>query len=121
MTTATKHIDFISNCSGPRFDSVYICVSAVFLLWIAFCASRSCADGETPKPNIVYFLVDDMGFADAGFSGATDIKTPNIDRLAKSGAVLTDYYAQLVCSPTRAALLTGRYATHTGAYGLCCW
>ncbi len=101
-----------------RITTVFFRVSVVLLAWGTFCLSGSFADVANSKPNIVYFLVDDMGFADAGFSGSTDIKTPNIDRLAKSGAVLTDYYAQLVCSPTRAALLTGRYATHTGAYGL---
>ncbi len=70
------------------------------------------------NPNIVYFIVDDMGYADAGFNGSTEFKTPNIDQLARSGAILTDFYAQSVCSPTRAALLTGRYPTHTSAYGL---
>ncbi len=69
-----------------------------------------------PKPNIVYFLIDDLGYADCGFNGGKDILTPNIDKLAKSGAVLDSFYVQPVCSPTRAALLTGRYATHTGVY-----
>ncbi len=71
---------------------------------------------EAPRPNIVYFLVDDLGYADVGFNGCTDIRTPNIDRLAKSGSVLSSYYVQSVCSPTRAALMTGRYATRTGVY-----
>lgn len=68
------------------------------------------------RPNIVYFLVDDLGYADCGFSGGKDIKTPNIDKLAKEGTILSSFYVQPVCSPTRAALLTGRYATHTGVY-----
>jgi arylsulfatase A-like enzyme len=68
------------------------------------------------KPNLVYFLVDDLGYADCGFNGGKDIRTPNIDKLAKAGAVLESFYVQPVCSPTRAALLTGRYATHTGVY-----
>ncbi len=68
------------------------------------------------KPNIVYFLVDDLGYADCGFNGGTDIHTPNIDKLAKQGANLKSFYAQPVCSPTRAALMTGRLATHTGVY-----
>ncbi len=77
------------------------------------------ARGQTaPRPNIVYFLVDDMGYADAGFNGSKEIKTPNIDALAKQGAVLKDFYVQPVCSPTRAALLTGRYPTHTGVYSI---
>ena len=68
------------------------------------------------RPNIVYFLVDDLGYADVGFMGSKDVRTPNIDRLAKEGVVLNSFYVQPVCSPTRAALLTGRYATHTGVY-----
>ena len=68
------------------------------------------------KPNIVYLLVDDLGYADCGFNGGTDIRTPNIDKLAKQGAVLKSLYAQPVCSPTRAALMTGRLAVHTGVY-----
>ena len=70
------------------------------------------------KPNIVYFLIDDLGFADCGFNGGTDIRTPNIDKLAKEGAILKSFYVQPVCSPTRAALMTGRYATHTGVYNV---
>jgi arylsulfatase A-like enzyme len=71
---------------------------------------------EPIKPNIVFLLVDDMGYADCGFNGGTDIRTPNIDKLAKSGAILKSFYVQPLCSPTRAALLTGRYPTHTGVY-----
>jgi arylsulfatase A-like enzyme len=70
------------------------------------------------KPNIVYFLVDDLGYADCGFNGGKDIRTPNIDKLAKEGAVLKSYYVQPVCSPTRSALMTGRYAIHTGVYNV---
>jgi arylsulfatase A-like enzyme len=67
-------------------------------------------------PNIVFFLIDDLGRTDVGFMGCKDIQTPNIDALAKGGAILDAHYVQPVCSPTRAALLTGRYATRTGVY-----
>ena len=73
---------------------------------------------DAPRPNIVYFLVDDLGHTDVGFTGGKDIKTPNIDKLAKSGAILDSYYVQPVCSPTRSALLTGRYVIHTGVYSI---
>ena len=56
------------------------------------------------------------GRADCGFMGGKDIRTPHIDKLAKEGVVLDAFYVQPVCSPTRAALLTGRYAIHTGVY-----
>lgn len=71
---------------------------------------------DAPRPDIVFFLVDDLGYADCGFNGGTDIHTPQIDALARSGAILTAHYVQPVCSPTRAALMTGRYATRTGVY-----
>ena len=73
---------------------------------------------STAKPNIVYFLVDDLGYADCGFNGGKDIQTPNIDRLAKEGTILKSFYVQTVCSPTRAALMTGRYATQTSVYNV---
>lgn len=67
-----------------------------------------------PKPNIVFLLADDLGRADVGFMGGKDIPTPNLDALAKSGAVLDAFYVQPVCSPTRAAFMTGRYPMRHG-------
>jgi arylsulfatase A-like enzyme len=63
----------------------------------------------TSKPNVVLIVTDDIGYGDFGAYGARDIRTPNIDRLAKEGAKLTDFYAAPQCTPTRAALITGRY------------
>lgn len=74
------------------------------------------AEPAASKPNIVFILMDDLGYSDCGFSGGKEIKTPNLDRLASGGAVLESLYVQPVCSPTRAALMTGRYATRTGVY-----
>ncbi len=91
--------------------SLFVALSALFLFPAALVA-------DEPRPNIIYFLVDDLGRADVGFYGSTKVRTPNIDKLAKEGAVLDAYYVQPVCSPTRAALLTGRYPTHTGVYGV---
>ena len=79
-------------------------------------SAQAALAGLAPPPNIVYFLVDDLGRADVGFTGGREIRTPHIDKLAKGGAILDSFYVQPVCSPTRAALLTGRYATHTGVY-----
>jgi arylsulfatase B len=62
------------------------------------------------KPNIVLFLADDLGYAELGCQGNTDIPTPNIDRLAANGVRFTDgYVTNSYCSPSRAGLLTGRY------------
>ncbi|MEQ1853619.1 MAG: arylsulfatase [Chthoniobacteraceae bacterium] len=81
---------------------------------LVLCGLASAVDA--PRPNIVFFLIDDLGYADCGFNGGKDIHTPNIDKLARGGAILESHYVQPVCSPTRAALMTGRYATHTGVY-----
>jgi arylsulfatase A-like enzyme len=68
---------------------------------------------ERVQPNIVYIVADDMGWKDAGFHGS-DIVTPNLDRLAREGAVLDEFYALPMCTPTRAALMTGRYPLRYG-------
>ena len=68
-----------------------------------------------PRPNIVLFLSDDMGYADVGCYGAKDIRTPHIDRLAREGVKLTDCYSNgPVCTPTRCGLMTGRYQQRFG-------
>ena len=69
---------------------------------------------DRSRPNVVYFLVDDMGREDCGFMGGKEIRTPNIDKLADAGSKLDSFYVQPVCSPTRAALLTGRYPMRHG-------
>jgi arylsulfatase A-like enzyme len=65
------------------------------------------------KPNIIYLLADDLGYTDVGFH-SSEIKTPNIDALANGGAKLEAFYVQPVCSPTRAAFMTGRYPMRHG-------
>lgn len=74
------------------------------------------AEAPAKQPNIVFLLIDDLGYADCGFNGGKEIKTPHIDRLAQSGAIIESHYVQPVCSPTRSTLLTGRYPTRTGVY-----
>jgi arylsulfatase A-like enzyme len=65
------------------------------------------------RPNIICFLADDLGWTDVGWHGS-EIKTPNLDKLASGGAKLEQFYVLPVCSPTRAALLTGRYPIRHG-------
>ena len=65
------------------------------------------------KPNIVFILADDLGWKDVGYHGS-DIKTPNIDELAQTGVRFEQFYAQQICTPTRAALMTGRYPLRYG-------
>ena len=70
---------------------------------------------RTSPPNIVLILADDLGYGDVGVYGAELIETPNLDRLAGEGIRLTNFYASgNVCSPSRAGLLTGRYAIRDG-------
>lgn len=68
------------------------------------------------KPNIVLILADDQGWGDLSSSGNIDLKTPNIDAIAKYGVSFDNFYVQPVCSPTRAELLTGRHFPRTGVY-----
>jgi arylsulfatase A-like enzyme len=66
-----------------------------------------------PRPNIVFILADDLGWKDVGWHGS-EIRTPQLDRLAAGGVRLEQFYVQPVCSPTRASLMTGRYPMRYG-------
>lgn len=74
------------------------------------------AKAAEQQPNFLVFLADDLGWADAGFQGGAP-KTPHLDRLAKKSRRLTRHYVQPMCSPTRAALLSGRYPSRFGVTG----
>jgi arylsulfatase A-like enzyme len=70
---------------------------------------------DARRPNILFVLVDDMGFADLSIMGDRKISTPNIDRLANAGALLTQFYdAAPICSPSRAGFFTGRFPAEVG-------
>jgi arylsulfatase A-like enzyme len=76
---------------------------------------RSAAKTVAAKPNVIFILVDDLGWTDAGCYGSRYYETPNIDRLASQGVKFTNGYAACaVCSPTRAAVMTGRYPARLG-------
>jgi arylsulfatase A-like enzyme len=73
------------------------------------------AAAPTSPPNVVLVILDDFGYGDLGCYGAPDVKSPAVDRLAKEGVRLTDFYANAAnCSPTRAALISGRYQQRVG-------
>ena len=90
-------------------------------LWFGLCAvaavlvPQATRAAETTRPNILLIVSDDQGYADAGFQGCTDIPTPHLDRLAREGLHCTSgYVTHPFCSPTRAALMTGRYQQRFG-------
>ena len=89
LSTCIALIVFISGCNGPSKSKV--------------------------KPNIVFFLVDDMGWVDCGINGSEYYETPNMDALAERGMLFTNAYAaHPLCSPTRASLLSGKYPARHG-------
>jgi arylsulfatase A-like enzyme len=83
-------------------------ITVAVLLWLPVLAAQGPATAA--RPNVVLIITDDVGYGDIGSYGAPDIKTPNIDSLARDGVRLTDFYANApLCSPTRAGLVSGRY------------
>ncbi len=89
-------------------------LALVALLLILVFPSCSSARNEK-QPNVIVLLVDDAGFADFGFAGCKDLNTPNIDALANSGVIFSDFHvSSTVCGPSRAGLMTGRYQQRFG-------
>ena len=92
-----------------------------FILFFVFLTINVCAQTKqsksstTKKPNIIFILADDLGIGEVGCYGSDNNKTPNIDKLAKNGLKFTHAYTAPLCGPSRALILTGRYAFRTGA------
>jgi len=93
-------------------------VVAVFLLLaisIAFIENDQTEIDPLAPPNVVFILVDDLGWSDLSYQGSKIYETPNVDQLVSEGMVFSDFYsAGPVCSPTRSSILTGKYPTRTG-------
>jgi len=100
----------------PSFSDSPFLKSGLLLAACLLIASAGLhASPAKEKPNIVFILVDDLGWADLGCYGSSFYETPNLDRLAKEGMRFTDAYAAApVCSPTRASILTGKYPARLG-------
>ena len=89
---------------------------AILCLLIGAAATRPMTAQPNLPPNIVVILADDMGYGDIGAFGAPNIRTPRLDAMAAQGQKWTSFYVQPVCSPSRAALLTGRLPIRSGMY-----
>lgn len=88
---------------------IFLIVSGVF--------SSSQSELKMEQPNIVFIFIDDMVWKDVGFMGAEYYETPNIDKLAESGMIFTQAYANAPnCTPTRASLLSGQYSPRHGVF-----
>jgi len=83
------------------------------LFCLGILAAAPAIAAENGRPNIIVILADDLGNADLGYRGS-DIRTPNIDKLAKEGVQLESFHGMPVCTPARAALMTGRYPMRYG-------
>ncbi len=91
----------------------------IALLCSVFGMALICPLAAGARPNVVIFLADDLGWSDVGYHGEEVIETPSLDRLASEGVQLDRFYTTPICSPTRAALMTGRDPMRLGvAYGV---
>ena len=100
-------------CGGVAAKVGVWAVSAFAAMFAPAVAVVPAQAATAPRPHIVYILADDLGWKDVGFHGS-DIKTPTIDKLAAGGARLEQFYTEPMCTPTRAALMTGRYPLRAG-------
>jgi arylsulfatase B len=92
---------------------IHVFIISIPFLFFANCNQVANDHGKSSKPNIVLFVADDAGWHDVGYHGS-EIKTPIIDELANNGVELNQFYVYPTCSPSRAALLTGKYASRFG-------
>lgn len=100
---------------NSNVKKIRIALSSVTIAAVPVAAGFITHSAEKPKPNVIFILIDDLGYTDLGCYGSRFYETPNIDRLAKQGVRFTDAYAASpVSSPTRASILTGKYPVKTG-------
>jgi arylsulfatase A-like enzyme len=101
----------------------WVSIAALGLACGGLSASLEAATNQRPsgppaarRPNVILMITDDQGYGDLGVHGNQVIRTPNLDRLALQGVRFSDFHVDPTCSPTRSALLTGRYSTRTGVW-----
>lgn len=101
---------------GSRRALVLLCLTCASALPAAAARAAAASNATPGRTNLILILTDDQGYGDVGAHGNRMIRTPNLDRLAAESVRLTDFHVDPTCSPTRAALLTGRYSTRTGVW-----
>ena len=98
-----------------KFRNIILVLMAIPVL--QFCHPAEQSENKADKPNIVFIYADDLGYGDLTCFGATQIKTPNLDKIAENGIKFTSFYSvSPVCSPSRAGLMTGRYPVRMGIH-----
>ena len=106
------------SCNKSDFQFGPIFVISLFMLFFSYASCHPTKGGEIrDQKNYIIVFTDDQGYQDLGCFGSPDIKTPNIDRMAREGMKFTDFYAQPLCGPSRAALLTACYPMRVAEYG----
>tara|TARA_R110002049_G_scaffold28018_4_gene96612 strand:+ start:16255 stop:17880 length:1626 start_codon:yes stop_codon:yes gene_type:complete len=98
-----------------KFKNINYIIGSICAAILFSCESKKETVATTKKPNVLFIVVDDLGYADLGVMGSSYYETPNIDRLARSGTIFTNGYATCaVCSPSRASLLNGQFTARHG-------
>ncbi len=102
---------------GQKGGLLAIAAAIVALVVTQRFSAGEAATEEPPRPNILFLLADDLGYGDLGCYGSEHARTPNLDRLAADGTRFTQFYVSTVCSPTRAAAITGQFPSRHRIYG----
>ena len=99
--------------SQPPIPFMRFSISSLFLAFLCLALVARAA-----QPNFLIILTDDQGYGDLSCFGSTTIRTPRLDRFATEGTRFTSFYAQIVCGPSRSALLTGRQPVRSGGWSM---
>jgi arylsulfatase A-like enzyme len=105
-------------CSGlllHRLTMPTFAIASVFAS-LMLCSPADAENSSPRSPNVVLIVTDDQGYGDLGCMGNPVLETPQLDKLYRESVRLTDFHVDPTCSPTRAALMTGRYSTRTGVW-----